>query len=91
MDLSLLTGREHWLELNKQWRAKGCADAEPKTKKPRAARKPLSPHSYNYVYRMLVVERCPLKDPLPLTDTIALLVYGWKKTGVWPADTPADT
>ncbi|KAJ2902726.1 hypothetical protein GGI21_004520, partial [Coemansia aciculifera] len=59
--------------------------------KPRVPRKPLSPQSYSYVYKMLVVERCPLRDPLPLADTISLLVHGWKKTGVWPTDASADT
>ncbi|KAJ1721565.1 hypothetical protein LPJ61_006028 [Coemansia biformis] len=87
-----IVGREHWLRQNRQWRdaaatsggdscSTGCFPLQPK---------PLSAKNYDYVYRRLVVDRRPLRKPLPLTDVFPVIVFGWKKAGVWPADpTPA--
>ncbi|KAJ2693846.1 GTPase of the mitochondrial inner membrane that associates with the large ribosomal subunit, partial [Coemansia spiralis] len=80
-------GRAHWLRQNQAWRgaeasrSAGCAA----TCFPRQPRR-LSAKQYDVVFQRLVVDRERLRRPLPLTDVFPMLVSGWKKTGVWPAN-----
>ncbi|KAJ2525013.1 hypothetical protein GGI11_000391 [Coemansia sp. RSA 2049] len=86
-------GREHWLAQNRRWR-QGQSPLNCRAQSPvvqdgkKKDRKPLSKRMYDHTFRKLVMEWQPLKQSLPLEEAIPMIVYGWKKTGVWPSDPP---
>ncbi|KAJ1830672.1 hypothetical protein IWW55_000379 [Coemansia sp. RSA 2706] len=77
-------GLAHWQQQNRQWRD---GEVDGKTQS-RTTPQPLSPRKYDYVFRKLVIDKKQLKRPLPLTDTVPMLIHGWRKTGVWPTQQP---
>ncbi|KAI9500135.1 hypothetical protein GGI25_002561 [Coemansia spiralis] len=82
-------GLEHWLEQNRRWReakAPSSGDQLVKNQNTAKRKRPIGTLMYNHVFRKLVMEKRPLKEPLPLAEAIPILIHGWKQAGVWPAD-----
>ncbi|CAG8532934.1 4974_t:CDS:2, partial [Dentiscutata heterogama] len=49
----------------------------------------ITPNNYNSIYDSLVYEKKKLVKPVPLPYVIKILVSGWKRDGIWPADPPS--
>ncbi|KAJ2707498.1 hypothetical protein FB645_000674 [Coemansia sp. IMI 203386] len=86
-------GRLHWIKQNQAWRTpksdyKACEDSD-RLRLPKTRHEPLDPKLYGYIFRRLVVDKRALKEPIPLAQAMHILVSGWKRTGIWPADYPS--
>ncbi|KAJ1813483.1 hypothetical protein LPJ75_003171 [Coemansia sp. RSA 2598] len=88
-------GRAHWIKQNRAWRApqSDSRDSEGRsgTHLPKSKKDPLDPKLYSYIFRRLVVDKRAPKEPIPLAQAIPVLVSGWKRTGLWPANYPSPT
>lgn len=83
-------GYHEWLRIRNEW-TKGTCDNGPTSVEefenfPNSKLRDIPDTMYPKMYKMLVKENRPLKEPLNLADAFKIIKSGWQEDGTWPTE-----
>lgn len=80
-------GYEEWVRIRESWTKGTChhtTTAEEFENYDKSQLKNIPKNAYPRMYKMLVKENRPLKEPLNLADAFKIIKAGWEADGTWP-------
>ncbi|CAG8739306.1 7589_t:CDS:2 [Racocetra persica] len=81
-------GLEFWNKRRELWTRENQNISGTFDNKDNPALSNITPSNYNSIYDSLVHEKKKLVRPVPLPYVVKILVSGWKRDGIWPAEPP---
>ncbi|KAA8915415.1 hypothetical protein TRICI_002448 [Trichomonascus ciferrii] len=81
-------GYDEWVRIRERWTKGTCAHATTPDEfenYEHSQLKHIPPTAYPRMYKMLVKENRPLKEPLNLADALKIIKAGWEADGTWPS------
>ncbi|SCW01835.1 LAFE_0E08306g1_1 [Lachancea fermentati] len=76
-------GEQIWKRRRELWTTETSPTAKEASKKHRKRFSEISPQHYIRIYRKLVLEDAPLKEPVNLQDAMKVINAGWVETQKW--------